>query len=177
MQISILETFTRHQPETLSLCRRWWWTQIKFSGAVGLRGTEISFMQLYKARIKSLWLAWYPSQHQDLASPKCLQAAVLNTSYKSTSKMGTQSQPSANMLLQVVLSSQTAQNTPPDVALLSEGKDSALPPGAEAAVPHTRKRTLAPEPASPTTGADSRRKRSHTAQLGASDSVVTTNTG
>lgn len=91
--------------------------------------------------------------------------------------MGTQSQPSADMLLQVVLSSQTVQNTPSDVALLSEGKDSALFTRAQAPVPHTRKPTLVPESTSPTMGAGSRRKRSHTVELGASGSVVTTNRG
>jgi len=91
--------------------------------------------------------------------------------------MGTQSQPSADMLLQVVLSSKTAQTTPPDMALLSEGKDSALPTRAQEPVPQTRKPTLVPEPTSPTMGADHRRKRSHIVELGASDSVVTTNTG
>lgn len=111
MQISILETFTRHQPETLSLCGRWRGTQIKFSGAVGLRGTETSLMQLCEARIKSLWLARCPAQGHDLAPPKRLQAAMLSTSQKSTSKTGTQSQPPASTLLQAALSSQTAPNS------------------------------------------------------------------
>ena len=53
--------------------------------------------------------------------------------------MGTQSQPSADMLLQVVLSSKTAQTTPPDMALLSEGKDSAPPTRVQVPVPPNRR--------------------------------------
>ena len=57
-----------------------------------------------------------PSQLQDLYPPNCLQAPVLDASCQTTSKTGTQTHPSADRP-KVILSSQTHQNTPPDVAL------------------------------------------------------------
>ena len=81
----------------------------------------------------------YPSRHQDLAPPNCLQAPVLDTSCRTTSKTGTQPHPSADMLPKAILSSQTPQNTPPDTALPNprektqlhppEHRHQSLPPG------------------------------------------------
>ena len=58
-----------------------------------------------------------PSRHQDPAPPNCLQAPVLNASGQTMSKTETQPHLPADRLSKVVLSSQTPQNTPPDVAL------------------------------------------------------------
>ena len=46
---------------------------------------------------------------------------------------------SKSKLTKVILSSQTCQNTTPDVALSTEGRDSALPTKVQAPVPPTRK--------------------------------------
>ena len=60
-------------------------------------------------------------QLQDLAPPNCLQALVLNAPCQTKSKTGTQTHPSADRLPKVILSPQTPQNTPPDMALLIRG--------------------------------------------------------
>ena len=58
-----------------------------------------------------------PSRIQDLASPNCPQAPMLDTSCQTTSKTRTQAHPSADRLPKVIASSQTPQNTPSDKAL------------------------------------------------------------
>ena len=63
-----------------------------------------------------------PCQHQDPTPHNCLQAPAQDTSCQTTSKTGTQPQPSADRLPKVVLSSQTLQNTPLDTALPFRGK-------------------------------------------------------
>ena len=62
-----------------------------------------------------------PSQHQDPAPPNGQQAPVLDASCQTTSKTGTQPHPLADSLPKVILTSQTPQNTPPDVALPIRG--------------------------------------------------------
>lgn len=62
-----------------------------------------------------------PSWHQSLAPPNILQAPVLDASDKTTSKTGAQLHPSADRWPKVLLSSQTLQNTLPDVALQIKG--------------------------------------------------------
>ena len=62
-----------------------------------------------------------PSQLQDPGPPNCLQAPVLDASFQTTSKTGTQSHPSADRLPKDILSSQTPQNTPPDAVLPIRG--------------------------------------------------------
>ena len=64
----------------------------------------------------------YTSQHQDPAPTNCQQAPVMDTSHQTTSKTGTETNSSADRLPKVVLSSQTPQNTLPDVALPFRGK-------------------------------------------------------
>ena len=51
-----------------------------------------------------------------------LQPPVLYASHQTTRKTGTQIHPSADRLQKVILSSQTPQNTPPDMALPIRGK-------------------------------------------------------
>ena len=47
---------------------------------------------------------------------------MLDTSHQTINKIGTQTHPSEHRLPKVILSSQTPQNTPPDMALLIRGK-------------------------------------------------------
>ena len=68
---------------------------------------------------------------------------MLDTPWETTSKTGTQTHPLAERLPKIIISSQTPQNTPPDVA---------LPTRTEAPVPSTRKPTQVIEPTLPTGG-------------------------
>ena len=63
----------------------------------------------------SIWI-------QDLAPPNYQQLPELDASHQTTNKTGTQTHPSEHRLSKVILSSQTPQNTPPDMALLIRGK-------------------------------------------------------
>ena len=56
-----------------------------------------------------------PSQHHDPASLNDQQATVLDTLCQIPSKKGTQSHPLAERLPKIIITSQTPQNTPPDV--------------------------------------------------------------
>ena len=62
-----------------------------------------------------------PSQHKDPAPLNEQQAIVLETPCQTTSKTETQTHPLAERLLQIIIRSQTPQNTPPD-AVLPTGK-------------------------------------------------------
>ena len=64
----------------------------------------------------------YPNQHKDPAPHRCLWAPVLDTSWQTTSKPGTQCHPSADRLPKVILSSQTPQNMPLDLTPSFRGK-------------------------------------------------------
>ena len=60
------------------------------------------------------------SQRQDPALPNGQQVPVLDAPCQTTSKTGTQPYPLAERLPKIILSSQTHQNTPPDMALPSK---------------------------------------------------------
>ena len=77
------------------------------------------------------------------------------TPHTKNRKTGTESQPSADRLPKVVLTSQTPQNTPPDTALPIRGKrlsSTHQRTGWCLPVPPTRKPTQGPGPISPTRG-------------------------
>ena len=57
------------------------------------------------------------SQCKDPAPPNGQQAPVLDVQYQSTNKTRTHSYPLEDRLPNIILSSQTPQNTPPDAAL------------------------------------------------------------
>ena len=86
-----------------------------------------------------------PSRIQDKAPTNCLQDPVLDASWQTTSKTGTQSHPSADRLHKVVLNSQTPQKTPPDMALAirrtrysSTHQNAGTSPSHQEAYPRTR---------------------------------------
>ena len=58
-----------------------------------------------------------PSQQKDPAPPNSQQAPARHAPCQKTSKTGTQSHPLAERLPKIILSSQTSQNTLPDIAL------------------------------------------------------------
>ena len=103
-----------------SLARGWTWASGVGAPSPGCWTTR-EFLS--PGNINWCELSWrYPSPHQDLAPPNCLQAPVPETSCQTTSKKGTQPHPSADRIPKVILRSQTPQNTPPDVALPIRGK-------------------------------------------------------
>ena len=87
-----------------------------------------------------------PSQHQDPAPLNDQQATVLDTLCQTTSKTGTQPHPLAERLPKIIIRSQTLQNTPPDVDLLTRKKDPTSSTRTQALVPSTRKPTQTTEP-------------------------------
>ena len=87
-----------------------------------------------------------PSQHQGPASRNHQQATLLGTLCQTTSKTGTQPHPLAERLPKIIISSQTPQNTAPDVDQRPERKDPASSTRTQALVPSTRKPTQPTEP-------------------------------
>ena len=69
--------------------------------------------------------------------------------FQTTRKTGTQTNPSGDRLPKVILTPQTPQNTPPNVALPSEGKYLAPPTRTQEPVPPTRKATQINGPNTP----------------------------
>ena len=67
-----------------------------------------------------------PSQHQDPAPLNDQQATMLGTLCETTSKTETQTHPLAERLPKIIISTQTPQNTPPDMDLLTRKTRSSL---------------------------------------------------
>ena len=67
-----------------------------------------------------------PSQHEDPAPLNDQQATVQDTLCQTTSKTGTQPHPLAERLPEIIISSQTPQNTPPDMVLPTRKTRSSL---------------------------------------------------
>ena len=102
-----------------------------------------------------------PSQHQNPAPPNSQQAPVLDASCQTTSKTGTQNRPLAHRLSKVILSSQTPQNLPLDVALSKRGtRSSSTQQNAGTSHPPPRSLHKALDQTHPL-GADTRSKRNY----------------
>ena len=91
----------------------------------------------------------YPRWHQDLALHNCLQTPVLDTSCQTTSKMGSQTYPTSDILPKVILACRHPQ-TPRNVALFIRGKSLSFTHQSTGTSPPTGKTTQVPGPTSST---------------------------
>ena len=87
-----------------------------------------------------------PSQHHHPAPLNDQQAPVLDTLCQTTTETGTQPHPLAERLPKIIISSQTPQNTPPDMDLPTKRQDPASSTRTQAPVSSTRKPTQPTEP-------------------------------